>query len=248
MTDKASVEIPSPVAGKVLALGGEVGQMLAVGSELIRIEVEDAAGERRRPTPTPARDRRRAGASPRAGRTRRRRADARARRPPAAPAAPRAATATPRDVATPRPIASPAVRARAWELGVDLRDVTATGPPAASSRPTSTPTSPAAAPARSPVSAPRAAGTSDATHDMKIVGLRRKIAQKMQESKRRIPHYTYVEEVDVTEIEALRARLNEKWGASAAASRCSRSWSARSFSRCANSRWSTPASTTRPAC
>src|SRR5580765_890851 len=44
MTDKASVEIPSPVAGKVLALGGEVGQMLAVGSELIRIEVEDAAG------------------------------------------------------------------------------------------------------------------------------------------------------------------------------------------------------------
>ena len=58
----------------------------------------------------------------------------------------------------------------------------------------------------------RAAPASDATHEIKIVGLRRKIAQKMQESKRRIPHYSYVEEVDVSEVEALRAELNAKWG------------------------------------
>ena len=46
-----------------------------------------------------------------------------------------------------------------------------------------------------------------------VIGLRRKIAQKMQEAKRRIPHFTYVEEIDVTELEALRKRLNERWGA-----------------------------------
>ena len=61
--------------------------------------------------------------------------------------------------------------------------------------------------------APRAASTADATHTVKIVGLRRKIAQKMQDAKRRIPHFTYVEEIDVSELEALRARLNAKWGA-----------------------------------
>jgi len=210
MTDKASVEIPSPVAGKVIALGGEVGQMLAVGSELIRIEVEDAADA--------------ASAKPAAATTS---ASAPESAPPPVPApapasasasapAPRAqATATPSaSSSAPRPIASPAVRARAWELGIDLREVTATGTAGrivqadldahlarggARGRP-------AASPAR-------ATGSSAATHDVKIVGLRRKIAQKMQESKRRIPHYTYVEEVDVTEIEALRARLNEKWGA-----------------------------------
>jgi 2-oxoisovalerate dehydrogenase E2 component (dihydrolipoyl transacylase) len=66
------------------------------------------------------------------------------------------------------------------------------------------PLSPAAARGRNRLSGPRAAGISDATHEVKIVGLRRKIAQKMQESKRRIPHYSYVEEVDVTEVEALR--------------------------------------------
>jgi 2-oxoisovalerate dehydrogenase E2 component (dihydrolipoyl transacylase) len=63
------------------------------------------------------------------------------------------------------------------------------------------------------VPAPRAAPTADATHTVKIVGLRRKIAQKMQDAKRRIPHFTYVEEIDVSELEALRARLNLQWDA-----------------------------------
>ncbi len=219
MTDKASVEIPSPVAGKVLALGGEVGQMLAVGSELISIEVADETSQATQPRTegaanqpassaavpsTPA-----APAAPSLPAT----AAAKSPTPLPTPAAMTAATTAARPAPGERPIASPAVRARAWELGIDLRAVAATGTAgrivqadldahlagggARSSRP---------APARTP-----AAG--DATHAIKIVGLRRKIAQKMQESKRRIPHYTYVEEVDVTEIEALRARLNEKWGA-----------------------------------
>ena len=220
MTDKASVEIPSPVAGRVLALGGEVGQMLAVGSELISIEVADEPARAMQPRPD-------ASANPPAS-------SAAAPSTPAAPAAPaspaspaspaaapaRSPTPSPAPAATTaarpapgqRPIASPAVRARAWELGIDLGDVAATGGAgrivqadldahlarggARSNRPT-------------PV---RAAPASDATHEIKIVGLRRKIAQKMQESKRRIPHYSYVEEVDVSEVEALRAELNAKWG------------------------------------
>ena len=210
MTDKASVEIPSPVAGKVIALGGEVGQMLAVGSELIRIEVDGAAEATPAPTSSPASAPAQASlpttalapapASPRAA-------------APAAPAAPASARPPLPASAASRPIASPAVRARAWELGVDLRDVTATGS-AGRIVQADLEAHVASGGARTkPRSAPSAAASADATHDVKIVGLRRKIAQKMQESKRRIPHYTYVEEVDVTEIEALRARLNEKWGA-----------------------------------
>jgi 2-oxoisovalerate dehydrogenase E2 component (dihydrolipoyl transacylase) len=114
MTDKASVEIPSPVAGKVLELGGEVGQMLAVGSELIRIEIQDAAQR----APPPARASR-ACTTPRHNphehkpHQRTHRTDR---------------TRNPGDLPRPRrrPIASPAVRARAG-VGIDLRDVAATG-------------------------------------------------------------------------------------------------------------------------
>jgi len=214
MTDKASVEIPSPVAGKVIALGGEVGQMLAVGSELIRIEVDGAAGAMTSEA-TPAPTSSPASAPAQASLPTTALAPAPASLQAAAPAAPATASARPPlpASAAPRPIASPAVRARAWELGVDLRDVTATGS-AGRIVQADLEAHVASGGARTkPRSAPSAAASADATHDVKIVGLRRKIAQKMQESKRRIPHYTYVEEVDVTEIEALRARLNEKWGA-----------------------------------
>jgi 2-oxoisovalerate dehydrogenase E2 component (dihydrolipoyl transacylase) len=205
MTDKATVEVPSPVAGRVLALGGEVGQMLAVGAELIRIEVGDgnatatAPAERESP----------AGQAP-------------ASEVPASVAPPRVAPASepPHGIestqspARHKPIASPALRARAWELGIDLNDVPGSGMAgrivqadldafvargAARSRP------------QAPV--PRLATPTETTHAVKIVGLRRRIAQRMQDSKRRIPHFTYVEEVDVSELEALRAQLNAKWGA-----------------------------------
>ena len=207
MTDKATVEIPSPVAGKVLALGGELGAMLAVGADLIEIGLDGdgAAPPPAAPAPAPA-------AAPAAV---------------AAPAAPRQAAAAPKPAAAPpqaapaaaleRPIASPAVRARAWELGIDLADVAATGTAGrivqadldahvARGGPRSLPAGAARA--------PRAAAAPGATREIKVLGLRRVIALKMQESKRRIPHYTYVEEVEVGEVEALRKRLNTKFGAS----------------------------------
>ena len=215
MTDKATVEIPSSVAGTVLALGGEVGQMLAVGSELIRIELGDTGRSPTLTTPTTS-------AAPEAS--------------PATLVAPSVAPSVtaplPRHseptllVAQQRPIASPAVRARAWELGIDLKDVAASGTAgrvmqadleahvARGAPNAGAPTPPIPIPIPIPISGSgsRAVSTSDVTHAQKIVGLRRKIAQRMQESKRRIPHFTYVEEVDVSELEALRARLNAKWG------------------------------------
>ena len=221
MTDKATVEIPSPVAGRVLALGGEVGQLLAVGAELIRIEIHGTGDVVAGPAAS-------VGA-----------ALSVATAPSAAPAPPtvaersappplvssaRSAESTPPSAAHNRSIASPAVRARAWEFGVDLNDVPASGPGgrimqadldayAASDAARSVPSAPSA-----PSTPPSARGASrpeatQATQAVKIVGLRRKIAQKMQESTRRIPHFTYVEEVDVSELEALRERLNAKWGA-----------------------------------
>jgi 2-oxoisovalerate dehydrogenase E2 component (dihydrolipoyl transacylase) len=200
MTDKATVEIPSPVAGKVLALGGEVGQMLAVGAELIRIELEGADAS---PTPPAT-------------------AIAPAAAPPASPpvpskATPPAARAQPTPTeAKQRPIASPAVRARAWELGIDLANVTASGTAGRvmqADLEAHLARGGARAMPREPTAARAASSQPDATHAVKIIGLRRKIAQRMQESKRRIPHFTYVEEVDVGELEALRARLNARWGA-----------------------------------
>ena len=197
MTDKATVEIPSPVAGTVLALGGAEGEVLAVGAELIRIEIggavasEPAGATALAPEPAPA--------------------------APVRTPAPRAAASTPSPApaASDRPIASPALRRRAWELGIDLHAVAGSGPGgrimqadleahAARAAPAVAATAAAAVPAPSPVRTDQ---------QLRITGLRRKIAQKMQESKRRIPHFTYVEEVDVTELEALRARLNEKHGA-----------------------------------
>ncbi|MCE9658245.1 MAG: 2-oxo acid dehydrogenase subunit E2 [Burkholderiales bacterium] len=199
MTDKASVEIPSPVAGTVLALGGEVGQTLAVGSELIRIETGAGQG-----APSG-----KASAPPAAA----------AGEPPAPPPAAAAMPMhAPAEHSAERPRASPSVRRQATELGLDLRAVAGTGPggrivhadleAAAAVGRAPAPAVAARAPARPP--APVAAPGED-EQAIPIIGVRRKIAQKMQEAKRRIPHFTYVEEVDVTELEDLRARLNAQW-------------------------------------
>jgi 2-oxoisovalerate dehydrogenase E2 component (dihydrolipoyl transacylase) len=190
MTDKATVEIPSPVKGRVLALGGQVGQVLAVGTELIRLEVEGAGNVAADATDEPPQ-----------------RAT-----PPAAPGSVPAAASTattpaeppPRRTAGERPIASPAVRRRAWDLGIELRYVPGSGP---AGRITHADLDAFAA--RGPQSAATAARPVERHGEdaVPVIGLRRRIAQKMQDSKRRIPHFTYVEEVDVTELEALRARL-----------------------------------------
>ena len=217
MTDKDTVEIPSPVAGTVLTLGGQPGQLLAVGAELIRLEVEGAGNVGAQ-----------AGAAPVAEVTRQ---DAPAA-PPTAPAAstpeppaappppvphliastPAPTTAAPRAPGE-KPLASPAVRQRAWDLGVALQFVPGSGP---AGRITHADLD--AFLARGSAAAPTAGDSAryrrlDGEEHIPVIGLRRKIAQKMQESKRRIPHFSYVEEIDVTELEALRAALNTRHGA-----------------------------------
>jgi 2-oxoisovalerate dehydrogenase E2 component (dihydrolipoyl transacylase) len=198
MTDKATVEIPSPVAGTVLALGGEIGQVMAVGSELIRLAVEGAGNVKAVANAAPATP---AQAAPAAVPV------ALPPRPQAtAPAVP--PTRPPGD----KPIASPAVRRRAWELGIELQFVQGSG---TAGRVTHEDLDAYAA-RRPGAGAANAAARYAERHEeeaIPVVGLRRKIAQKMQESKRRIPHFTYVEEIDVSELEALRAQLNAKWGA-----------------------------------
>ena len=196
MTDKATVEIPSPVVGKVLALGGEVGQVLAVGAELIRIEV---AGEEA-VSPSPS------GGGPGWGPPPQAVQAMQAGQPPSQP--------SPREGRSERPIASPAIRRRAWELGIDLQQVAPSGAGGRIMQ-ADLEAHVAAHGAAHELATPHGAGPVP-RHDeerVPVVGLRRRIAQKMQESKRRIPHFTYVEEVDVTELEALRARLNAQWGA-----------------------------------
>jgi 2-oxoisovalerate dehydrogenase E2 component (dihydrolipoyl transacylase) len=202
MTDKATVEIPSPIAGEIVWLAADVGNVIAVGSDLVRVKV---AGEETRDTPRPKVTVQQA--SPRT--------------PPATPTPPepstppeaapgRARPATFRGFGgAPRlegqkPIASPAVRLRAREAGIDLRQVPGTGP--------------AGRITHEDVDAFFARGPSGgklpglqprtAIEDIKLVGLRRRIADKMSIANSRIPHITYVEEVDVTALEDLRATLN----------------------------------------
>jgi 2-oxoisovalerate dehydrogenase E2 component (dihydrolipoyl transacylase) len=206
MTDKATVEIPSPVVGQVLALGGEVGQVLAVGAELIRIEVAgsgapDAAAPSVLTVPQDAAASRPVVPAP-----------APASTPTSIPTSIPDASAAPSPSAD-RPIASPAVRRRAWELGIDLQQVAASG--AGGRILQADLEAHVAAHGAAPPAVAGSTGLVQRNDEEKVpvVGLRRRIAQKMQESKRRIPHFTYVEEVDVTELEALRARLNAQWGA-----------------------------------
>jgi 2-oxoisovalerate dehydrogenase E2 component (dihydrolipoyl transacylase) len=196
MTDKATVEIPSPVAGRVLSLGGVLGQVMAVGAELIRIEVDGAAsGE----SPPPA------ATAPAAA--------------PQVPAVPMANTApAPEPVlrapqpSGDRPIASPSVRRRAWELGVDLQAVRATGTAGRITQADLEAYAKAHPEQQAQKMTAAAAAPREGEHAIAIVGMRRRIALKMQEAKRRIPHFTYVEEVDVSELEDLRETLNTKWG------------------------------------
>ena len=183
MTDKATVEMESPVSGKVIEIAGDVGDMVAIGATLLVIET-DAAEEAApalaaEPAPTPT---------------------------PYVPAPHPDAT----EIAVPQPsaqaLASPAVRARARDLGIDLAQVKAReggrirhadldayltyhGHQGYAT----------AAPVR-------------ADEEVRVVGLRRRIAENMAASKRHIPHFSYVEEIDVTALEAMRADLNAHRG------------------------------------
>ncbi len=213
MTDKATVEIPSPVAGKVLALGSAVGDTIAVGSELVRLEVEGSGNLKENSAPAPVSQAQAASVLV-----------AKSEPPAAAPAqsvaavqaaparpgvAPRSAPAVVR-AAGERPLASPAVRQRALDMGVELRYVHGSGP---AGRILQTDLDAhAASGGQAPTQGPAGYAERHGEEAVPVIGLRRKIAQKMQESKRRIPHFSYVEEIDVTELEALRAKLNSLYG------------------------------------
>ncbi|QNP83620.1 dihydrolipoamide acetyltransferase family protein [Achromobacter xylosoxidans] len=223
MTDKATVEIPAPVVGRVVALGGDVGQVMAVGGELIRLEVEgegnlkpgaDAPPAKAAAAPAAAQP---AAAAPAPQSAPAPKAEAAAlakpAAPPAAPAKPaRQATAAVARQPGDKPLASPAVRKRAWDLGVELRYVHGSGPAGRilhEDLDAYLQGQGGGAQARGGV----AYAERNDEENVPVIGLRRKIAQKMAESKRRIPHFSYVEEIDVTELEELRASLNQKWGA-----------------------------------
>jgi len=216
MTDKATIEIPSPVHGTVAMLGGAAGQVMAVGADLIHIEVEGEGNLKAQASASsaPAKP---AGPAP---------APAVQPAPPvvAVPAQAAAGGATPasRAAASPasarvarepgeRPLASPAVRKRAWDMGVELQFVHGSGP-AGRILHTDLEAYVARGVQGAPSAVPGGYRENHTEQTIPLIGLRRKIAQKMQESKRRIPHFSYVEEIDVTELENLRTRMNEQWG------------------------------------
>ncbi|WP_417250803.1 dihydrolipoamide acetyltransferase family protein [Castellaniella sp.] len=229
MTDKATVQVPSPVHGTVVSLGGQVGETMAVGSELIRLEIEGEGNEHtiRNRAPVAADASKAVAAAPVAPAHKETKSPEPEAQPsasptqphqtadaPAAPARPQVAHASshaPARTEGQRPLASPAVRRRAWDLGITLQYVPGTGP---AGRITQGDLDAWLARDRNATSN-RTSGSlyqsSNQETEVPVIGLRRKIAQKMQESKRRIPHFTYVEEIDVTELESLRARLNTRY-------------------------------------
>jgi 2-oxoisovalerate dehydrogenase E2 component (dihydrolipoyl transacylase) len=206
MTDKAAVEVPAPVSGRVVSVTGAPGDKVAVGSPLIVFELSDGAkpaeavaasaaapepktaAPTAAPTPAPV-DRPAAPASAPV-------AKPAASAPVVKPAAPPSA---PAPVARQgRVMTSPANRRRASEAGIDLTTVAGSGPGGRIMRADLQTAAP-----------PQGVAEAADTTEIKVIGLRRLIAERMSEAKRNIPHFAYVEEVDVTELESLRMHLNQ---------------------------------------
>ncbi|SNZ21001.1 dihydrolipoamide acetyltransferase family protein [Cohaesibacter gelatinilyticus] len=224
MTDKATVEIPSPVTGTILSLTGELGEMTAVGAEIIAIQVDgegnvDAEDDVCAPAPAAGSEKpaiqdenkseiadKKVSSEPSSAMT----------KPSSVPATPVAAAHSivptqglPRAVGE-KPLASPSVRRRALEAGIRLAYIRGTGPAGrilhedldayiVSS-------------GQGAMVQPVVTSAMQARHEVdeyKVIGLRRKIAERMQDSKSRIPHISYVEEVDVTDLEKLRVHMND---------------------------------------
>ncbi len=207
MTDKANVEVPAPVDGTVLRTSGAPGEIVAVGAELIAIEVSGAA----------ARPKRAAAAGTEAP------PEPVAAEPSSPPAAEPPPEPEPAPVPEPEPVAqpaaappaaearrervitSPAIRRRAKEAGIDLRQVRGSGPRGRILRRDFE-----AVVGRGRAEMPaEGRGPAAEYQAVKVIGVRRVIAERMSQSKREIPHFAYVEEVDVTELEALRRHLGE---------------------------------------
>jgi 2-oxoisovalerate dehydrogenase E2 component (dihydrolipoyl transacylase) len=186
MTDKATVEVTAPFPGRVIDRTGQAGEMVPVGSIILRFATEDdleIAEVSREPEPEPSE--------------------------PSAAMYP-----SPEPETQPRVLAAPALRKRAADLGIDLVAVAGSGPSrrirqsdldaflAGKASVAAQSPNPLQADAR--LSMPDEAGA----QDVPIIGLRRRIAERLQDAKRRIPHFSYIEEVNVSQLEALRANLN----------------------------------------
>jgi len=189
MTDKAAVELSSPVSGKVVSLAGEPGDIVAVGAALVVFEIDEAAAAPKAvPKDTP---------------------------PPRKTETP-AQTDVPAVQQAPaihaKVITSPAIRRRAKEAGIDLTRVPGSGPGGRILREDLDAFLKQPATAGTP-SAPQPAATG--TTEQKIIGLRRMIAERMSAANHEIPHFSYVEEIDITELETLRQHLNAKKSADA---------------------------------
>ncbi len=219
MTDKATVEMESPVAGVVRQLAGEVGDQIAIGSVLVEIETEGGApageqpaAESRQEQPladgaeaaTPEQEKAIPTMATQPVRAERRAEPEVEVRPAPAPE-PRPSTSLATNEIGHKVLASPAVRQRARDLGIDLAQVKTSG-----DRIRHADLDAYLLYNGGGVSARGAAPRPDET--IKVVGLRRKIAENMQEAKRRIPHFTLVEEFDVTALEETRAMMNRDRG------------------------------------
>lgn len=189
-TDKAVVEIPAPVSGRVLTINGKPGDVIAVGAELAIFDTSDTS----------------AAAAPAAT----------AKATPTIAAAPVArAGAAGAAVDTSGVRASPATRRRALEAGLDLTNVAGTG---SSGRITPDDLQAAlggrggrieaASVAPAPTAAARTTAAASAIEEIPVIGIRRVIAQRMSEAARSIPHFSYVEEVDISALHAMREHLN----------------------------------------
>jgi 2-oxoisovalerate dehydrogenase E2 component (dihydrolipoyl transacylase) len=190
MTDKAAVELASPISGTVIKLAGEPGDIVAVGAALVVFETDGeaaaVAGEKAEetesePAPEP--------------------------KPTPVQAAEPVAIATAVDESPGRVITSPAVRRRAKEAGIDLNLVPGSGPGGRIQRKDFDNFLKSQAMG---IEAAKAATPSTDVKEIKIIGLRRIIAERMAKAKQEIPHFAYVEEIDITELEALRKHLNNR--------------------------------------
>lgn len=185
MTEKATVEVPAPVSGRVVSIAGVPGDSVPVGAELIVFETD--ADARPAAAPTPA-------------------VDATARKEVVQPAPERVRP-------TGRVMASPATRRRAHEAGVELSEVEGTGPGGRISRDDFDRFVERRV-ARPQLDRKPSAGPE--MEELPVIGIRRVIAQRMTQTMQTIPHFSYVEEIDVTELEALRLHLNSKLAKGAA--------------------------------
>ncbi|HEX4295091.1 MAG TPA: dihydrolipoamide acetyltransferase family protein [Rhizomicrobium sp.] len=216
MTDKATVEMTSPVSGKVIAMHGEPGEMAPVGAPLVELEVEGAGNVKGNGASAPKAVEAKPAAKPEAKKEipppprsgGEGKGEGVSKSAPVSPArASTAAQAFTTRAAGDKPVASPAVRQRAHEMGIELQYVPGTGPAGRIDH-ADLDAFIASGGRNAVMRGGSAPAPREGIEDVKIIGLRRKIAEKMQDSKRRIPHYAYVDEVDMTELESLRVHLN----------------------------------------